>query len=41
MIEIQASWAFLCRVRFEALVKVGFTEDQVLDMLKAKGTMEL
>ena len=37
LIESQASMAILMKARHEALVRAGFTEEQALDIIKARG----
>ena len=37
MVEAQASQALLLKARFDALVKVGFSEEQAMDIVKARG----
>jgi len=37
IIQSQASISLILRARFDALVKVGFTEEQALEIVKARG----
>ncbi len=39
-IKSQAAWALMYRAKYEALVKVGFSEEQALEIIKARGLME-
>ena len=39
MVESQASIAILTKARYDALVKIGFTEKQALEIVKARGIM--
>lgn len=37
IIQAQASLAIVLRAKFDALRKVGFTEEQALEIVKARG----
>lgn len=37
VVEAQASIAIMYRAKFDALVKMGFSEEQALELVKARG----
>ena len=39
IIESQASTSIVLKARHEALIKAGFTEEQALEIVKARGMM--
>lgn len=37
MVQMQSSMAILCKAKYDALTHVGFTSEQALDIIKARG----
>ena len=37
LVQMQASIALLCRAKYDALIRVGFTEGEALEIVKTRG----